>query len=416
MVIGNHPIITYNSVGNSGHINLDYSTDGGVTWNVIATNTEDDGDWQSWTVPNTPSANCKIRVSDSDGSPSVISDGFFTITSNEFTEQTSISLPSGMNSSAAWGDYDNDGDLDILLTGIWDVNTGEYLSKIYRNDGNNTFTEQTSISLAGFSVGRGAWGDYDNDGNLDILISGRVETWFYYSIIYRNNGDNTFTEQTNIEGYDGAWGDYDNDGDLDLISSMYYDGGGWVTKIYRNNGDNTFSEQTSLSLSNPEYGSETWRDYDNDGDLDIIVRGNKIYRNNGDNTFTEQTSISFANGSSVAWGDYDNDGNPDILLSGDSFCKIYRNNGNNSFTEQISIILSTDVTLRPAVWGDYDNDGDLDILLTGLTEGGISVSKIYRNNGNNTFTEQTSIVFSWCFSGFGNAGEIMIMMVIWIFF
>ena len=71
--------------------------------------------------------------------------------------------------SVAWGDYDNDGDLDILLTGR--EYTGR-ISKIYRNNGDNTFTEQTSISLTGVGSGSVAWGDYDNDGDLDILLTG----------------------------------------------------------------------------------------------------------------------------------------------------------------------------------------------------------------------------------------------------
>ena len=92
----------------------------------------------------------------------------FTILEH-FTEQTSITLDGVYQSSVAWGDYDNDGDLDILLTG----DTGSIrVSKIYRNDGDNTFTEQTSIALTGVNDSSVAWGDYDNDGDLDILLTG----------------------------------------------------------------------------------------------------------------------------------------------------------------------------------------------------------------------------------------------------
>ena len=88
---------------------------------------------------------------------------------NSFTEQTSITLTGVAYSSVAWGDYDNDGDLDILLTGD---NGSSRISKIYRNNGNNTFTEQTSIALTGVDSSSVAWGDYDNDGDLDILLTG----------------------------------------------------------------------------------------------------------------------------------------------------------------------------------------------------------------------------------------------------
>ena len=307
----------------------------------------------------------------------------------QFTEQTGISIPGVSSSSAAWGDYDNDGDLDILLTGS--NNDGIYISKIYRNDGDNKYTEQTDNFLTGFR--RGYWGDYDNDGYLDILLTGGSE-----SKIYRNNGDNTFTEQTSISlpGSSAAvWGDYDNDGYLDILLG---------NKIYHNNRDNSFTQQTQFSPSDLYVSSACWGDYDNDGDLDILLIGQymqsyhiiqvtKIYRNNGDNTFTDLSSIihlinGFSDGA-VAWGDYDNDGDLDILITGGGHFMIYRNDGNNVFTE-ISIPLL--IGNCSAAWGDYDNDGDLDILITGLINE--VTSKIYRNDGADTFTEQTSIYLS----------------------
>ena len=137
----------------------------------------------------------------------------FELFSQQFIEQTGISLtPVGDHSSVAWGDYDRDGDLDILLT-------GNSYSKIYRNDGSNVFTEQTSIVLQGIYGGSAAWGDYDNDGDLDILLAG-----FGASRIYRNSGGPgyTFTEQTSIlligiQNGSATWADYDNDGDLDIL-------------------------------------------------------------------------------------------------------------------------------------------------------------------------------------------------------
>ena len=102
----------------------------------------------------------------------------------QFTEKTGISLTGVYVGSVAWGDYDNDGDLDILLTG-YDSNENE-ISKIYRNNGDNTFAEQTGISLTGVNFSSVAWGDYDNDGDLDILLTGRSGSG-YFSKIYRNN-------------------------------------------------------------------------------------------------------------------------------------------------------------------------------------------------------------------------------------
>ena len=412
--IGSNPLITYTSTGTSGRINLDYSIDGGVTWSVISTNQPDIGSYNGWTIPNTPSTSCKIKISDVDGYPSVISKGLFIIGSTQFSEQRSITVTGVNYSSVAWGDYDNDGYLDILLSGVSD---NGIVSKIYHNNGNNTFTEQTTIPLTGLANGSAAWGDYDNDGDLDILLTGTPD---YGSTIianiYRNNGNNTFTEQTSIvlpgvEFSSVEWGDYDNDGDLDfLLTGLSLSvphpvgGGAAVSRIYHNNGNNTFTEQTAISLTNVDYGSVAWGDYDNDGYLDIILTGasdngrvSKIYHNNGNNTFTEQTTIPLTGVAfgSAKWGDYDNDGYLDILLtgshgSGPEISKIYRNNGNNTFTDQTNILL-TGVWGGSAAWGDYDNDGYLDIFLTGLP--GL-VSKLYRNGGNNTFEDQTSIYFT----------------------
>jgi len=225
------------------------------------------------------------------------------------------------------------------------------VSIIYRNNGNNSFTEQTNISLISVRYGSAAWGDYDNDGYLDILLTG-----------VHNPG-----EQQQI-----------------------------VSKIYHNNGNNTFTEQTLITLPGVMDSRVSWCDYDNDGFLDILLTGldessgviSRLYHNNGDNTFTYKTSISLINITmgSVAWGDYDNDGYPDILLTGESnigrISKIYHNNGNNTFTEQASISL-VGIGAGSVVWGDYDNDGYLDILLTGASVSGVSISKIYHNNGNN---------------------------------
>jgi len=343
---------------------------------------------------------------------------------NTFTEQTGISLTGVERNSIDWGDYDNDGDLDILLTGGYYDGGDQYISKIYQNNGDNTFTEQTGISLNEVDGSSVAWGDYDNDGDLDILLTGS-SSFGYISKIYKNNGDNTFAEQTGISltgvrNSSVAWGDYDNDGDLDILLTGEASDS-VVSKIYKNNGDNTFTEQTGISLTGVGNSSVAWGDYDNDGDLDILLTGeasdsvvSKIYKNNGDNTFAEQTGISLTgvDNSSVAWGDYDNDGDLDILLTGYTgstrISKIYKNNGDNTFTEQTGITL-TGVSGSSVAWGDYDNDGDLDILLSGFYYEGTPhyISKIYKNNitesntapfaptGLTAFCNADSVVLSW---------------------
>ena len=97
------------------------------------------------------------------------------------------------NSSVDWGDYDNDGDLDILLAGSRKPGTSsQYNTKVYRNNGDNSFTENADSYLQGMYFGSVEWGDYDNDGDLDILASGQVGFNEYATSIYKNNGDRTF--------------------------------------------------------------------------------------------------------------------------------------------------------------------------------------------------------------------------------
>ncbi len=181
-----------------------------------------------------------------------------------------------------WGDYDGDGDLDLLLTG--GINPISGLAKIYRNDGGN-FVD-ISAGLAGVNVSSAAWGDYDSDGDLDIAING-ASPYFGSSTIYRNDGGNFVDINAGLTGLLGGsvnWGDYDNDGDLDLLitGSEVFDG---ATKIYTNNDGNFVELETDLA--NLVNGKAAFGDYDRDGDLDILLTGHdranaytKLYNNN----------------------------------------------------------------------------------------------------------------------------------------
>jgi hypothetical protein len=308
-----------------------------------------------------------------------------------------VSLTGVAASSVDWGDYDNDDDLDLLLTGL---RSGSYYSKIYRNDGSDTFTN-INASLTGVSRSSSSWGDYDNDGDLDILLTGAIDNSdTKVSKIYRNDGNDTFTELTNVSltgiWYgSSAWGDYDNDDDLDIILTGRSDGGSF-TLIYRNNGSDSFTAMYGIELTQLQDGSVAWGDYDNDGDLDLIITGwegssrrCKIYRNDGNDTFNVAALLTGAvsYGNSVAWGDYDGDNDLDILLAGNSYTsKVYRNDGNDSFVDIEASL--TGVNNSSVGWGDHDNDGDLDILLTGGTSGSCAyISKIYQNDGSDTFTD-----------------------------
>ena len=323
-------------------------------------------------------------------------------------------LPGLAWASVAWGDYDNDGYLDFAVIGATHPSSDMH-SRIYHNNGDDTFTD-INAGLAAVMIGTAAWGDYDNDGYLDLLVSGYNNPG-YITKIYRNNGNGTFTDiNANLPGVLGAigggkniaWGDYDNDGKQDILLTGYADSGTRIVKIYRNNGNGTFTD-INANLPGIWQSSVAWGDYDNNGYLDIALTGStttgttgfisKIYHNNGNGTFTD-INAGFPNIShgSVAWGDYDNDGYLDVLLTGwdgiftsgiHTFSKIYHNNGNGTFTENANTNF-IGVHLGTAAWGDYDNDGYLDVLLTGRNNDNIDnvpVTKIYHNNTDGTFTD-----------------------------
>ncbi|MEI8204865.1 MAG: FG-GAP-like repeat-containing protein, partial [Bacteroidota bacterium] len=305
---------------------------------------------------------------------------------------------------AVWGDYNNDGYLDILETGY---NSTTPYSKLFKNNGNNTFTEQTGISLTGVGYSSADWGDYNNDGWLDIILCGFNGT-ANVTKIYKNNGNNTFTEQTGISitGVEDAcvkWGDFNNDGWLDIVI-LGYTGSGDITKIYRNNGDGSFTEQTGLPFPALEWGSIALGDFNNDGYLDIVMTGasgstrySNIYQNNGDGTFSLLTAlpIGVSNSTSVC-ADYNNDGWLDLLISGYTgsgySAIVYQNNGDGTFSNQAGLL---GVSSCSASWGDYNNDGLADILLGGVYNSGSAWSTvIYKNNGNGGFTVQSGMGLS----------------------
>lgn len=321
----------------------------------------------------------------------------------QFEEQTGIVLPNLRYSSMAWGDYNNDGFMDLLVTG--EMVDNNYTSRIYKNNGDGTFTEQNGISLIGVVKGSVAWGDYNNDNYLDILLTGEAKHE-YISKIYKNNRNGTFTEQTEIKltGVHNsavAWGDYNNDGKLDiLLTGHEYNNNIPASKIYRNNGDGTFSEQTDIILKGIEYGSVTWGDYNKDGFPDIFMTGRtnqtepfnpvtKIYKNQGNGTFFEETGIVMPNLDlgSIVLGDYNSDGFLDILIAGNKtsggILGIYKNNGNETFTEQTTFNY-TDTVCSLDI-GDYDNNGFQDILLTSNSSDSVY---IYKNNGNELFESE----------------------------
>ncbi len=310
--------------------------------------------------------------------------------------QINPGLPGVYYGQATWGDYDNDGFQDVAIAGY---SAGAPLARIYHNNGDGTFTDiNASLTPVGYAAL--AWGDFNNDGRLDLLLTGNPGGQLV-SQIYRNEGHGVFTNvNAGLVGvYQGsvAWGDYNNDGWLDIL--LTGDTGAYTTtsRIYRNEGNGTFTD-IGAAIASAGTSSAAWGDYNNDGRLDILLTGSgntfdsgrftQIYRNDGNGVFTAlDPGLPAVRYGSVAWGDYDNDGRLDVLLTGYGNAAVYRNNGNDTFSNALAGL--TAVSSSSAAWGDYDRDGRLDILVSGDT-GSSRISRLYHNQ--NTPTD--SVPFS----------------------
>ncbi len=314
-------------------------------------------------------------------------------------------------SSTSLGDIDNDGDLDLALSGCTNASDNgatcneNIISKIYINNG-TTLTEnlQWQNNLTGTFDGHIAFGDVNNDGKLDLLQIGRT-IGSKIAKVYINNGT-TLTEnlqwQNNLTGLDDSslsFADIDNDGDLDLVLTGEDNSSVKKTKIYINNGTSLVeSSQWQSQLLQLSESSSIFGDINNDGDLDYIIMGCcdylYIYENNGTSLIGKQKDVVRGDDTligifagSLAFGDYDNDGYIDFAGIGreNDRNRIYWNNitrENNFSVDNIAgkDLQSDDLYLGSIAWADLDNDNDLDIIATGLNISYGLLSRIYINN------------------------------------
>ncbi len=291
-----------------------------------------------------------------------------------------------------WVDYDNDGDADFFYS----RDMGSCI--LYRNDGNDQFVNVTANLNLPSSIARSfgcSWGDYDNDGFLDIYVcnyqqGGNITNWLFH-----NNTDGTFTELAAAVGVDNGiattfasvWFDYDSDGDSDLLCVNDRE---LSVGLYRNDGGSFVDVTDATGLNVPINGMcASIRDYDNDLDLDIYItnteEGNLLFRNN-EGIFTDEIASSNMACYSVCWGalwlDYDNNMQSDLYVTSISGV----NNNQNYFftgtgtTFQLSTSLGFQSDLLSSysvAGGDFDNNGHTDMLVSNVEP--ISIS-LWKNN------------------------------------
>jgi len=364
-----------------------------------------------------------------------------------------------MAGGVALFDYDNDGLLDVFFTNGAAIpslqKTGPaYWNRLYHNNGDGSFTDVTGkagLQGAGYTMGA-ATGDYDNDGFVDLYVTGVNSNQLFH-----NNGNGTFTDVTVKAGVGGnvpklgkawsvaaGWFDYNNDGLLDLFVVNYLnysirtaklcvqqgrpaycspvDFLGTPNILYRNNGDGTFSDASEQSHISKYVGKGmglAFADYDNNGFMDVFVSNdtfeNYLFHNNGDGTFSNvalAAGVAYnAYGGAIAgmgadFRDIDNDGKPDILetaMFGEGF-PLYKNLGDGQFRDVASSAGLAALTRRSTGWGagifDFDNDGNKDLFTANsdILDNAMELARrpfalpnrVFRNEGELAFEDLSS--------------------------
>lgn len=279
--------------------------------------------------------------------------------------------------SNSWADFDNDGDLDLAVS----LKGGDV--RLYRNDKGKFVNVGPALGLpaSGPEMRGVAWGDYDNDGWIDLL--GGATDPKTLSVVFHNEGGKKFTDVAaelglTIPGRSArqtSWIDYDNDGDLDVYAANRIG----PNALFRND-QGKFVQMfpgTGISDSRPTVGA-CWLDFDRDGDLDLFLANqsgatDSLWRNDGDSFSDVASQAGVDNpgrtkeegGVGCAVGDYDNDGYLDLFVPNYGVNALYHNNRNGTFT---NVAKETGVGIDNhavgAVWGDYDNDGFIDLYVT----------------------------------------------------
>lgn len=301
-------------------------------------------------------------------------------------------------SSMAWGDVDNDGRLDLAILGTDGTNR---FTEIYRNLGGGAFTNMQA-GLIGLESGNMAFGDCDNDGWLDLAVSGMSATGAVTKI-YRNQQDGSFVDLgTSLTGTISgglAWGDYDNDGDLDLAVSGY-SGSVAVGKLYRNEGNRRF---TSVNFNLPplQNGQLAWVDVDKSGWLSLIMTGDtgtgktsRLYWNiDGVLTNYPWAGVNGSAYGGLGFGDYNNDGWPDFALTGygtnGMIGEVYRFTGTSNFFTRATGLEA--LWLGNCEWGDLDNNGWQDLVISGENESNKRFVNVYTNRNGTLGHQPTQI-------------------------
>jgi hypothetical protein len=322
-------------------------------------------------------------------------------TNGNFTAVTDdpIVMDAAPSDGATFADIDNDGDLDGFVVNWYNKN-----NLVYINDGTGKFTQVLDgiwVNHFGYSE-TAAFGDYDNDGLVDLYVTNSAG--HKKNFLYRNLGGNIMELLTGISpvtdlhaSRNVSWTDIDKDGDLDLFVTNE---SGEKDDLYRNDGGGAFEKLTDPLITVDQFStmSSSWGDIDNDGDLDLFLANdgskNQLFRNDGNFVFSRITttdiSKNIANSFSSAWADIDNDGDLDLFVT-NAFRNgvrlknnLYLNDGAGHLTEVTNEVVTMDEGWSyGCAFGDYDNDGFQDLAVATTRFGNADEPDyLYHNNGN----------------------------------
>ncbi|MFK2820432.1 FG-GAP-like repeat-containing protein [Flavobacteriaceae sp. LMIT009] len=313
-----------------------------------------------------------------------IGSGLESLLARDVTPMNNPAL-NGEKYGAFWGDYNNDGFPDLIVT-------QRFGPRLFKNRGDNTFAEITELTdfgdLERCQFTCATWFDYDRDGDLDFYMTDwdKCET----NLLFRNNGDDSFTDVTEVivikeavplHGFNALPIDVNDDGWMDLYVSNDINEPNY---LYINNNGNGFTESAN------EYGLDNSfddmviapGDYNLDGLIDFFITGideNRLFKNNGDGTYSADEVAMGVEDSNWAWGakfsDFDLDGDEDLVVVngydfdqyGEATNQFYVNQhvqGQSSFVHETSSSLAELTISVDVVDFDYDNDGDRDLLIT----------------------------------------------------
>lgn len=308
------------------------------------------------------------------------------------------------------GDFDNDGDIDLVQSGIGlDLMGLNARASVFLNDGNGNFTIQEQNFNDFWTTEEIAMGDFDNDDDLDLIITAENR-----SDLYRNDGQGNFIFDNSpslepISFSEIIVGDVDGDGNIDVLqfgapnTSQFPP----IANLYFNNGSGVFTQSQNTVFLPFRQATVEFIDLEGDGDLDVLSFGKNennepqvgVYENDGTGNYSifSNSDIAPHLSNEISVGDVDNDGDEDVLITGSDSggtpkTILYLNNGAGQFSELMTTSFP-DIFAGTNAFADLDNDNDLDVLLVGSMAGGLPniFSIVFENLGNNNFIAVDSL-------------------------